>query len=133
MALAQRGPIWSSYVRVSYDVFSRTRAQGHLSVYDDHMSVRICNWEDKIQDYTLRNFDIKTVPDLENMIIIGTNQTKKLDVFVFFPCQRTRDNCLIACLVLDCHLLDKLDNTAAKNRLKSSSSMPCLAPSVDLG
>lgn len=131
MAVEQRAPIWSSYVKVTYDVFLPTRAEGHLSVYDDHMSIRICNLKNKTQDYTLQNFTIKTVPDVENMITIGTKKTEKLDVFVFFLCQRARDNCLIACLVLDRHLLDKLDNNVAKTRLKSSSSMPCLAPVVE--
>ena len=113
-------------VKVTYDVLSPTRLQGQIAVFEDFISIQIKDELGAKRMFTLQDFTIKTLPDLNTMIIIGTGNRDNNDVYLFFASDRARENCLLTMKLLDFCIVDEFNNFVSKPRIKTSNSLPSM-------
>ena len=119
-------PVMCTCVKVTYDVLSPTRLQGQIAVFETFISIQIKDELGAKRRFTLQDFTIKTWPDLNTMIIIGTGNRDNNDVYLFFASDRARENCLLTMKLLDFSIVDEFNHLVTKSQMTTSNSLPSM-------
>lgn len=120
-------PVLCLEVLLTYDILSPGRARSQMMVFHDKLSFLLRSDDQAPTSFNLTNFTVQVLPNLDNLLVIGTGAQNKHDIYAFLPSERARDNCVTTMRLLGFYLLDEFKKPVLEKRMTTSNSLPSMS------
>lgn len=119
-------PVLCLEVLLTYDILSADRVRSQMMVFRDKISFLLRFDDQSPTTFDLTNFTVQVLPNLDNLLVIGTGTQKKHDIYAFLPSERARDNCATTMRLLGFCLLNEFRQAVLEKRMTTSNSLPSI-------
>lgn len=118
------------HVEISPDILGPVRTPAQVLVFEDKLRVHLFDTESKVKPFEIHRFTLKTLPNLDTLIIIGWHGDVEDNVYIFLPTKTARDNCVATMRLLGFQFLDEYNTPIVQPILTLSRSLPAMLDTV---
>ena len=118
-------PVLCLEVLLTYDILSPDRVRSQMMVFSDKINFLIRS--DEQPTFDLTDFSVQVLPNLDNLLVIGTRKQKNHDIYAFLLSERVRDNCIATMRLLGFCLLDGHRQPILDRKMTTSNSLPSMS------
>lgn len=116
-------------VHVTDDILGPNRTPGQMTVYANKITLLLCKPNIPDTMFELKEFVVQVLPNLDTLMVIGTDHTGDFDIYVFVSSPNVRSNCIETMRELDFKVVNSHRQRLQRKKISSSHSLPCM-PSI---
>ncbi len=121
-------PVLSVAVTITHDILTSNRVTGHMTIFEKSIGIFFHPPDQPNPIYfTLSDVTVQILPNLDNLLVIGSGQSDEYDIYIFLHSSKSRDHIAASMRLLDFTLIDASRRRIRPRKIQASNSLPSMS------